>query len=75
MLLVEESSDARLFRHLSNNVFWNPSFRKYISYEGYLFLEGVQNFIYISKIQKNILKKIFVFQKIASELAAWICVY
>ena len=34
---VEGSSKTRLFRHLSNDVFWSPWLRKYISYEGHPF--------------------------------------
>ena len=37
MLFVQGFSEMRLFRHLSNNVFENPQFRKYIGYEGHLF--------------------------------------
>ena len=42
MLLVEGSSETRLRRHLSNNVFRNPQVRKYISYEGHLLLKVSQ---------------------------------
>ena len=59
MLLVEGSSETPLYRHLSNNVFRNPEFRKYISYEGHLFFQSVTNFIYISKMQQKIEKKNF----------------
>ena len=38
-LPVNWSSETRLFKHLSNHVFRSPQFRKYISYEGHLFLE------------------------------------
>ena len=54
MLLVEGSSETQLFRDLSNNVFRNPYSRKYISYEGRLFFENVQNLMFISKIEKKI---------------------
>ena len=39
MLLVEGSYEKRLFRELIYNVFRSPWFRKYISYEGHLFLK------------------------------------
>ena len=39
MLSVQGSSETLLFRHLSNDVFRKPKFRKYISYEGYPFLK------------------------------------
>ena len=43
MLLVEESSEIGFFRKLSNNVFWSPYLRKYISYEGHIFFENILN--------------------------------
>ena len=70
MLSVEGSSETRPFRHLRDDVFWGSSFPKYISYEGHLFLENVQNLIKILKMQKTILKKPFVFEIIASEFIA-----
>ena len=49
MLLVKGSSETRLFRHLSNHVFWSPKIhevffgvQKYMKYEDHLFLENVQ---------------------------------
>ena len=59
MLLVEGSSETRLFKHLSKNVFWNPQLPKYVSYEGlfFFFFESVQNSIYILEMQKKIKKK------------------
>ena len=42
MLLVEGSSETELFRHLSNHVFRSQA-QKYISYEGHLFSENIQN--------------------------------
>ena len=42
-LLSEGSLETGLFRHWSNKVFLGPSFRKYISNEGHLFLKNVQN--------------------------------
>ena len=75
-LLVEGSPETRLFRHLSNNVFWNPSFQKYTSNEGHLFFESVENFIYISKMNKKKMEKnLFHFLSIASQLAALNCLY
>ena len=41
MLLPERSFERRLFRDLFNQVFWSPSFRKHISYEGHPFFENV----------------------------------
>ena len=43
MLLVEGSSERALFRPLSYNVFRSPLAQKYISHEGHLFFEKVQN--------------------------------
>ena len=37
VLFVEGSSELRLFRHLSNNVFRSPYVQKYMSYEGHSF--------------------------------------
>ena len=45
MLLVEGSSEAGLFRHLSNHVFQNPEDQKYMSSEGHLFLRHVEMWI------------------------------
>ena len=53
MLLVEGSSETRLFKHLSKNVFWNPQLPKYISYEGHIFFESVKNSIYILEMEKS----------------------
>ena len=46
-----------------------------MSYEGHLFFQSVQNFIYISKIQKEIKKTFSFLEIIASELAALIWLY
>ena len=39
-------------------------------YEGHLFVENVQNLMQISKMEKKIEKKLFVFEIISSELVA-----
>ena len=54
MLFVEGSSERGLLGHLFNPVFRSPEVKKYISYEGHLFFENVQNLISIYKIQKKI---------------------
>ena len=59
MLLVEVSFETLLFRHLSNHVFGNPSVQKYIRYEGHLFFQNVQNWIYISKMHQKCGKMFF----------------
>ena len=61
MLLIESFSETGLFRHLSNHVFRSPQVQKYISYEGYLLFENVQNWISISKLRIRKLEKIFRF--------------
>ena len=38
MLLIKESSETRLFKHLSNHVFRSPYVPKYMSSQGHLFL-------------------------------------
>ena len=43
MLLLKESSENGLFRHLSNHVFRSPEVQEHISSEGHLFFENVQN--------------------------------
>ena len=43
MLLFEGFSEKGLFRHLSNHDFEITYVEKYISYEGHLFFENVQN--------------------------------
>ena len=70
MLLVEGSSQTRLFRHLPNHVFCSVQFPKYLSYKGNLFFQNVQNLILVPKTQKKIQKRLFVFQIIASEFIA-----
>ena len=56
MLFFEESSDTRLFKHLSNRIFWSRYFRKDISYDGHVFLANVQNLLEILKMPKKIHK-------------------
>ena len=73
ILLVEASSETRLFRHLSNNVFGACNFGNTKSYEGHLFFQRVQNFRQISKMQQNIQKKFFVSEIIAYKLVSWSC--
>ena len=70
MLLFEGCSETGLFRHLSNHCFLSLQFPKYISYEGHLFFQNVQNLIFISKMQKKIEKIFFLLEIIASELVA-----
>ena len=42
MLLVQQSSETGLFRHLSNYVFPSPLIQKYTSYEGHVFLKKLK---------------------------------
>ena len=67
MLLVEGYCETVLFRYLSNGLYASLSLRKYISYEGQVFLKNVQNLIYISKLHKKIEKKILISKIISSE--------
>ena len=56
---VEGSSKTRLFRHLSNDVFWSPWLRKYISYEGHPFFgKCVKIDIDLKNAKKNKKKKL-----------------
>ena len=73
MLFMEEYSEVEFFRHLSNPLFRRPEFQKYSDYVGNFFSGNVQNLIYISKMQRKILKKTFVFEIIVSELVALNC--
>ena len=75
MLLVQGSSQTGLFRHLSNRAFRNPLVRKYVTYEGHLVLKNAQNLIQISKVQKNVEKKLFVYEISSSELVALNCLF
>ena len=70
MLVLEESPETGLFRHLSNHVFGFRNFGNPKAMRVIFFFQNVQNFIYISKMQQKILKKVFVSQIIASELAS-----
>ena len=54
ILLVAGSSETRLFRYLSRNVFRSPYFRKYIILR-VIFFQNVQNLIDIPNMQKNFL--------------------
>ena len=77
MLSVQSSSETRLFRHLFDHVFGSRYFRKYISYEGDVFLAKVKKSKKITKKKKKKKKnekKVFVFNIIASELVALNCV-
>ena len=56
-----------LFRHLSNHVFRSLVVQKYVSYEGHLLFENVENCILIVKMENKI-QKIFLVSEIkASE--------
>ena len=70
MLLVKRSSEARLFRHLSNYVFRVGNFDHRKSIRVILLFQNVENLIEISKVQQNIEKKFFVSEIIASELVS-----
>ena len=65
MLLIEGSSDERLFRHLCNHVFRSPENQKYISYEGHLFFWKYSklnlNFENAKKKKKKNWEKVFCF--------------
>ena len=51
---VEGCSETRLFTHLSNYVFRSPQFRKYISYEGHLFVSKCFKFdVDLRNAEKN----------------------
>ena len=50
---VDGSSQTGLFRHLSNHVFRGTLFRKFISYESYLFLKGSKFNIDLKNVHKN----------------------
>ena len=61
MLLVEGSSEAGLFRYLSNHVFRSPLCQKYISYEGRPFLKMFKIESRFPKKQQKIGKMFFSF--------------
>ena len=44
MLSLERSSETCIIRYLPNHVFRSPSFRKYVTYEGHLFLPKCSKF-------------------------------
>ena len=67
---IEGSSEARLFRHLSNQVFRSLQFRKCISYEDHLFLRMFKISCTFKKCRKKLGKSFFVFEINASELVA-----
>ena len=75
ILFFKVSSETRLFRLLSNHVFASASVRKYISHEGHLFLENIQNWIWISKMEKKIQKIFFLSEIFASENVVINCLY
>ena len=58
ILIAEASSETRLFRHLSDNVFGACNFGNTKSYEGHLFFQRVQNFRYAVKKFQNAVKKL-----------------
>ena len=67
MLIIKGSSEMGLFRHLSNHVFRSLVVQKYVSYEGHLLFENVENCILIVKMENKI-QKIFLVSEIkASE--------
>ena len=44
MLSLERSSETCIIRYLPNHLFRSPSFRKYVTYEGHLFLPKCSKF-------------------------------
>ena len=70
MLLVEESSQTGLFRHLSNHVFGVRNFGNKKAIRVIFFFHDNENFSMISKMQQKIKKKVFLFEIIASELVS-----
>ena len=50
----EGSSEKGLFRHLSKHVLRSPQFLKYITYEGHIFFQNVQNLILLPKMHKKL---------------------
>ena len=53
ILPIEGSSEPGLFRHLSNHIFWTPSFPKYISYGDHLFWKCSKFDVDLKNAQKN----------------------
>ena len=75
MLVVEASSETRLFRHLSNHVFAVRNLRNTKAMRVMFFFENIQDLIQISKMSPEIQKKCFVFDIIASEFVSLNCLY
>ena len=66
MLLVEGSSQAGFFRHLSNHLFRSRQFWKYIRYEHDQIFKIVRNLMQILEIVRKIEKIFFVSEIIVS---------
>ena len=60
-LTPERCSDKGPFTHLSKNSFRSQLLRKYLSYEAHLSFQNVLSFMKISKTQKKIPQRDFVF--------------
>ena len=75
MFVVEDTSKMGFHRHSFNHLFRKRKFAKCIGYEGRLFFENVQNFMYISKMDRIIEQKPFDSGIIVSELVALNCLY
>ena len=67
---VKGSSETGLPRHLINHFFRIPEVQKYIGYEGTIFFENLQNWIWIDEMQKKIQKIFFASVIHASEIVA-----
>ena len=63
-------SATGLFRYLSNHAFSSLSVQKESAYEGHVFFQSIQNFMYILEMQKQIEKIFFNLEIIAFELVA-----
>ena len=75
MFVVEDTSKMGFYMHSFNDVFRTRKFCKYIGYEDHLFVQNVQNFMQISKMQRIIQQKTFISEIIVSELVALNCLY
>ena len=75
MLLVEGSSGAGLYGHLSNHIFRSPSDQKSISYEVIFFLKMWKIQFRLPKCNKIWKKNFFFSEIIASEDVAINCLY